>query len=107
MIFWPDSAIYFPTNKLIPTTTLIENANSKETISLQEVADLSVNRLFENWNSGGCVDEYTMDQLIIFMALAKGKSSVLCAGETSMASLHLETAIHFTQIFQLCNNMMI
>jgi hypothetical protein len=39
-----------------------------------------------------------MDQLIIFMALAVGQSRVLCNGLTSISSLHLETAIHFTTL---------
>lgn len=46
----------------------------------------------------GCVDEYLMDQLVIFMALAKGRSRVRCPAPTSISSLHLETAIYFSEL---------
>ncbi|XP_052776734.1 RNA 3'-terminal phosphate cyclase-like [Mya arenaria] len=39
---------------------------------------------------GGCVDDFVQDQIIIYMALAKGKSCVRCGPLT----LHTETAIH-------------
>lgn len=42
---------------------------------------------------GGCVDEYSQDQLIILMALAKGKSRV----RSGPLSLHTKTAIYFAQ----------
>lgn len=50
-----------------------------------------------------------MDQLIIFMALAKGKSRVLAPKHSSITSLHLETAIHFITLligteFKVTNN---
>ena len=54
--------------------------------------------LDEAWACGGVVDEYTADQLILFMALATGRSRILCPGESGISSLHLETAIHFTQL---------
>lgn len=68
-------------------------------ISATEVSDKAVERLKEAWEKGrGCVDEYLMDQLIIFMALAKGTSKVLCPAPTSISSLHIETAIHFSEL---------
>ena len=44
-----------------------------------------------------CVDEYMQDQMIIFMALAKGESKMLAGPLT----LHSQTAIHIaTQLTQ-------
>merc|ERR1711988_320439 len=53
--------------------------------------------LEEQWAAGGAVDEHIMDQLVIYMAMAKGRSSVLCNGRTSISSLHLETATKLTK----------
>jgi RNA 3'-terminal phosphate cyclase (ATP) len=75
---------------------LVENAKTRAVIDPEEVAQLAVARLSEAWNAGGCVDEHTMDQLIIYMALAHGKSAVICNAPTSISSMHLDTAIHFT-----------
>ncbi|KND01648.1 RNA 3'-phosphate cyclase [Spizellomyces punctatus DAOM BR117] len=41
-----------------------------------------------------CVDEYLQDQLIVYMALAKGQSNV----RTGPLTLHTRTAIHFAQV---------
>lgn len=41
----------------------------------------------------GCSDEYLTDQLIIFMALARGTSCLL----TGPLSLHTRTAMHFAE----------
>lgn len=41
-----------------------------------------------------CTDRWMQDQLIIFMALAKGKSSM----RTCALELHTQTAIHFAQL---------
>lgn len=57
-----------------------------------------MNNLYESWSSGGCVDEHTLDQLIIFMALAKGKSRLLCPKKSSITSQHVKTAIHFAEL---------
>nr|XP_022317206.1 RNA 3'-terminal phosphate cyclase-like [Crassostrea virginica] len=56
----------------------------------QEAGEMLVNNLF----NGGCVDEFLQDQLIILMALAEGKSEILCGP----LSLHTETAIHVASI---------
>lgn len=42
-----------------------------------EPAQHAVKELFDNIDAGGCVDEYLQDQLIVFMALAAGRSTVL------------------------------
>ena len=41
-----------------------------------------------------CLDEHMQDQLIIFMALAKGESRI----RSGPLSLHTKTAIHFTEM---------
>ncbi|KXJ05738.1 putative RNA 3'-terminal phosphate cyclase, partial [Exaiptasia diaphana] len=43
-------------------------------VPAERVAGDSVDELLRNVESGGCVDEHLQDQLIIFMALAAGKS---------------------------------
>jgi RNA 3'-terminal phosphate cyclase (ATP) len=48
----------------------------------------------DNWNLGGCVDEYLQDQLIIFMALAHGVSRI----RSGPLTLHTETGIHFSSL---------
>lgn len=59
----------------------------------EKVGTEAAEELIRNIKFGGCVDEYLQDQLILFMALAKGKSSVLCGPLT----LHTKTSIHFTE----------
>ncbi|KAH3766472.1 RNA 3'-terminal phosphate cyclase [Pelomyxa schiedti] len=83
------------TGCLIAADSLFE---SKTEISPQEVAEKAVKRLVEIYNAGGCVCEYTMDQLVIFMALARGTSRILCPYKTSISSEHLKTAIHFSEL---------
>ena len=61
--------------------------------SAEQVADVALQMLRTNLDQGGCVDEYLQDQLIIFMALAAGKSKVLMGP----LSLHTQTAIHFAR----------
>lgn len=60
----------------------------------EDVGRKAGEKLIENLDHAGCVDEYLQDQLIIFMALARGKSRILSGPIT----LHTETAIHVTQI---------
>lgn len=50
--------------------------------------------LVRNINWGGCVDEWAQDQIILFMALAKGKSRV----KTGPLTSHTTTSIHFAEI---------
>ncbi|TFY56043.1 hypothetical protein EVG20_g9088 [Dentipellis fragilis] len=49
--------------------------------------------LASNLAHGGCVDEYMQDQMIIFLALAQGKSRV----KTGPLTLHTRTAIWVTE----------
>lgn len=55
----------------------------------EEVAKEAVDVFVKDLNAGGCVDEFTQDQLLVFMALAKGKSVV----RTGEISLHSRTAM--------------
>ena len=54
----------------------------------------AVDSLVKDLSHEACVDEYLQDQLIIFMALAKGKSKI----KSGPLSLHTKTAIHFTSV---------
>ncbi|ESP05284.1 hypothetical protein LOTGIDRAFT_208285 [Lottia gigantea] len=62
----------------------------KKGVPAETVGETAAQMLLDNLQHGGCVDEYLQDQLILFMALAEGKSEVLCGP----ISLHTETAIH-------------
>ncbi|KAJ3482502.1 hypothetical protein NLI96_g6942 [Meripilus lineatus] len=53
------------------------------------VAEEAVKELVRNLEHGGCVDEYLQDQIIIFLALAQGKSTV----RTGPLTLHTRTGI--------------
>ncbi|KXT15411.1 hypothetical protein AC579_2183 [Pseudocercospora musae] len=61
-----------------------------------EMADSVTENLVQEWKSGGWIDEHMRDQLVIFQALAKGKSEVFPGvdedGEAREPSLHARTA---------------
>ncbi len=61
----------------------------------EEVADEAVDQLFEHIDSEGCVDPHLSDQLIPFVALAKGK----CVFTTSRITHHLLTNIWVVKQF--------
>ena len=89
------------TGCLIPGDSLLEQAGARAGsghVNPSEVAEKAVDRLVEAWEAGGTVCEHTMDQLIVFMALARGTSKVLCPGRTSISSMHLPTAVHFCSL---------
>ncbi|XP_076439997.1 RNA 3'-terminal phosphate cyclase-like [Babylonia areolata] len=69
---------------------LAGSALGKKGVPAEQVGADAAQMLINNVENGGCVDEYLQDQLILLMALAKGKSRVLCGPIT----LHTETAIH-------------
>ena len=61
----------------------------------EEIGRIAARELIADWNStkSGCTDRWLQDQLIIFMALAKGKSRfTTCALE-----LHTQTAIYIAE----------
>lgn len=51
-------------------------------------------QLISNINCGGALDEFAQDQVIIFMALAAGRSKV----KVGPVQLHTETSIHFATL---------
>jgi len=47
--------------------------------------------------AGACVDEHTLDQLVMYMALAQGTSRVLGPPRSFLSSNHVATAIRITE----------
>lgn len=60
-----------------------------KSVKVSDIGPKAAWELVEAVNSGVCVDKYTQDQLVIFMAMAKGESRML-VGEPTM---HTYTAI--------------
>ncbi|KAH7906480.1 RNA 3'-terminal phosphate cyclase domain-containing protein [Hygrophoropsis aurantiaca] len=60
----------------------------------REVGEEAAIQLLANLQYGQCVDEYLQDQIIIFLALAKGTSTV----RTGPLTDHTKTAIHIAQL---------
>ncbi|GKY92851.1 hypothetical protein MPSEU_000254700 [Mayamaea pseudoterrestris] len=54
-----------------------------------EAGEAAAKELWDALCAGGCVDDWLQDQLIIFMAMAKGESKIL----TGSLTLHTRTAI--------------
>ncbi|KAJ8305578.1 hypothetical protein KUTeg_016123 [Tegillarca granosa] len=69
----------------------------KKGVPAERVGASAAEDLLNNIDAGSCVDSFLQDQLIILMALAKGKSTIKCGSMT----LHTETAIHIAK--QLTN----
>jgi len=88
------------TGCLFSGSSLIQDSGkgSSGVISPKEVGETAAKMLISSWEAGGCLDEYLMDQLIVFMAAAQGTSKVLCPGKTEITSEHLQTAIHFVEL---------
>jgi len=61
-----------------------------------ELADRVSHDLYAEWSSGAYVDEHMRDQLVVFQALAEGKSQIFAGrtmtGEPREMSLHAKTA---------------
>jgi len=64
-------------------------------ISPEKSGQKAAQSLFEYIEQGVCLDEYAQDQVIIFMALAKGCSKFL----TGPLTLHTQTAIYVVEQF--------
>jgi RNA 3'-terminal phosphate cyclase (ATP) len=60
----------------------------------ETVGEEAANDLVKHFFHGGCLDEHAQDQVIIFMALAAGKSKV----RVGPISMHTQTSIHYTQL---------
>lgn len=59
-----------------------------------ETGEAAAKELVESLDLGVCVDSHVQDQLIMFMALAKGKSRI----RSGPLTLHTETAIHISEL---------
>ncbi|XP_059144885.1 RNA 3'-terminal phosphate cyclase-like [Physella acuta] len=60
----------------------------------EETGEAAAREIIEALHSGGCVDQYLQDQLILLMTLAKGTTKLLCGPLT----LHTKTAIHVARL---------
>jgi RNA 3'-terminal phosphate cyclase len=60
---------------------------------LTEAVRVVVEELVVLHNSKACLDEHTADQLLLYMALAAGKSQIICAPRGAASSLHIETVM--------------
>ncbi|XP_057696331.1 RNA 3'-terminal phosphate cyclase isoform X2 [Corythoichthys intestinalis] len=69
------------------------SALGKRGASADKIGTEAAEMLLDNIGHGGCVDQFLQDQLIIFMALAKGTSRI----RTGAVTLHTRTAIHVAQ----------
>lgn len=79
------------------TTTgclLAGSALGSRGVPAENVAKEAVESLKHDLDYESCVDQYMQDQLIIFMALANGKSRI----KSGPLTLHTQTAIHYTQL---------
>lgn len=65
--------------------------------SAESVGEEAVRKALDALGGGGCTDEHLEDQLVIFMALAKGRSRLRLGRATRC--LHLQTAIWLAQQF--------
>lgn len=72
---------------------LAGSALGRKGVPAEEVARNAVDELTNNLQHGGCVDDHLQDQLVIFMALAKGHSSLRCGPLT----MHTQTAIYVAE----------
>lgn len=86
--------------KLTLTTTTKEGSSSQTTTTkvVEELVSRVINDLEGEIGHGGCVDEYLQDQLVVFQALAEGKTSVVDYGKNKndngkelVSSLHTRT----------------
>lgn len=69
------------------------SALGKKGVYADKVGIEAAEMLLRNIRHNGCVDEFLQDQLIIFMALAKGRSRI----RTGAVTLHTQTAIHIAE----------
>ncbi|XP_067086787.1 RNA 3'-terminal phosphate cyclase [Osmerus mordax] len=65
----------------------------KKGVYADKVGIEAAEMLLRNIRHNGCVDEFLQDQVIIFMALAKGTSRI----RSGPVTLHTETAIHVAE----------
>ncbi|PWA21245.1 hypothetical protein CCH79_00009562 [Gambusia affinis] len=85
-----------PLKELQPSSTgclFAGSALGKKGVYADKVGIEAAEMLLRNLRHNGCVDEFLQDQLIIFMALAKGTSRI----RTGAVTLHTQTAIHVAE----------
>ncbi|GIZ02487.1 RNA 3'-terminal phosphate cyclase [Caerostris extrusa] len=70
------------------------SALGKRGVLVEEVGESAAKQLIDVVKNKACVDTYVQDQLVIFMALAKGKSRI-CIGSPT---LHTKTAIYIAEL---------
>ncbi|XP_064385885.1 RNA 3'-terminal phosphate cyclase-like isoform X2 [Halichondria panicea] len=73
---------------------LAGSANGRKSDPADKTGRAAADELVRGVRSGGCVDEHLQDQLIILMALARGRSTI----RTGPLTLHTQTAIHIAQL---------
>ncbi|TFK42806.1 RNA 3'-terminal phosphate cyclase domain-containing protein [Crucibulum laeve] len=71
------------------------SAVGRKGVQAEKVGEEAAEQLIAGLENGGCVDEWLQDQIVIFMALAEGKSEVRC-GKDGL-SLHTQTALWLAQ----------
>ena len=85
-----DTGVLLSVNRLFNTTVVVDEEK------LKKEASSMIRELEELLASGACACEHTCDQLIIYMALANGRSRL--AAPVAVTSQHLETVIHFASM---------
>ena len=85
---------YTTTNKILSANHLeCSRDNFKDSPIISNIVDSVLGKLSHLVQSGACVDEYTADQLIVFMAFLPYTSRLLVEPSTEHSSLHLQTSI--------------
>ena len=78
---------------MLSANRLLSMARNVDGARLEKEARAMLGELEELLASGACACEHTCDQLIVYMALAHGRSRLAAPG--AVTSQHIETAIHF------------
>lgn len=81
------------TGAVLSANRLLSMARNVDGARLEKEARAMLGELEELLASGACACEHTCDQLIVYMALAHGRSRLAAPG--AVTSQHIETAIHF------------
>ena len=85
------------TQPSLDTLKVADDSSANSRVSLSSLMDKAINIVTNEviylLQTGCCIDEHTCDQLLLYMALAKGTSRVLCAPTCHGSSLHIETVI--------------
>ena len=74
---------------------LAASAVGERGLPAEEVASKATAQLLANLDTGACVDEYLQDQLILWMALAAGTSTI----KTGPLTMHTRTCLFWARYF--------